>query len=136
MSKQRHRNPPTHRVHRRRNNSGTAWSYALNRSKGDELLACAKAGLASQARRLLADHSGAYADVLIPALITAEVELRCARTDEDERAYMDTLAALLDAGAPPSALLPDMSDVLAELRSRSYASTLPPVAETAVRRRL
>jgi hypothetical protein len=134
MSAQRHR-PDAHRVRRRDRVIGSSWSHEPWRNQGDQLLAYAKAGLPERVRRHLARHPAACADVLSSALVIAEVELRLAHTDEDERAYLDTLAALLDAGAPPSALLPDMSDVVADFHARQLRDALP-TAVRSVRTRL
>ena len=98
---------------------GTAW-----RSPQEALFAYTKAGCVEAMRELIATNTTACAQHLAAALVIAEVEYRCARP-EDEHDHIATLEALLEAGAPASALMADMADVLPTLQARTMDAALP-----------
>ena len=94
------------------------------RSPEEALFAYTKAGCVEAMRELLSKNTAACARHLSEALVIAETEFRCARP-EDEHGYITMMEALLEAGAPASALLPDMADVLPTLQARAMDAALP-----------
>jgi len=107
----------------------TVWS-----SPEEALFAYTKAGCVEAMRELIATNTEACARHLAAALVIAEVEYRCARP-EDEHAHIATMEALLEAGAPASALMADMADVLPTLQARAMDAALPST-NTSTRARL
>ena len=94
------------------------------RSPEEALFAYTKAGCVEAMRELIATNTNACARHLAAALVIAETEYRCARP-EDEHDHIATMEALLGAGAPASALMPDMADVLPTLQARAMDAELP-----------
>jgi len=78
-------------------------------------------------RELISKNTAACARHLSEALVIAETEFRCARP-EDEHGYITMMEALLEAGAPASALMADMADVLPTLQARAMDAALPEAA--------
>jgi len=93
----------------------------------EALFAYTKAGCVEAMRELIATNTDACARHLAAALVIAEVEYRCARP-EDEQGYIAAMEALLGAGAPASALMADMADVLPTLQARALDAGLPEAA--------
>jgi len=93
-------------------------------SPQEALFAYTKAGCVEAMRELVSSNTDACARHLAAALVIAEVEYRCARPG-DEHAHIATMEALLEAGAPASALMADMADVLPTLQARALDAALP-----------
>ena len=93
-------------------------------SPEEALLAYARAGCVEAMRELIDKNTNVCARFLSEALVIAETESRLAHPTI-KSAYVATIEALLEAGAPASALLSDMADVLPTLQARSLDAALP-----------